>query len=215
MSGRSTSMPTTRFVLSEPTSCRPSSVNTPRCVSSLAHLSWPRRCRARRSSPRAPRSSPSRYRRAPFRSGSANDHGSSRRSRRQRRGGRRRADGGERAVVGLPSAPVTATGTLSLSVEVPEPVAPSVVASDDVRVVLVEPGTDDAMPRTPAREPRRDRRRQHHHDDAGTRRRVAGLRRPARDRSRRTRRLAASWLDIPVAPSLSAVVTGRRQGSGP
>lgn len=47
-------------------------------------------------------------------------------------------------VVGLPSAPVTATGTLSLSVEVAEPVAPSVVASDDVRVVLVESGTDDA-----------------------------------------------------------------------
>ena len=47
-------------------------------------------------------------------------------------------------VVGLPTAPATATGTLSLSVEVPEQLAATVVASDDVRVVLVQPGTDDA-----------------------------------------------------------------------
>ena len=47
-------------------------------------------------------------------------------------------------VVGLPTAPTTATGTLSLSVEVPEQLAATVVASDDVRVVLVQPGTDDA-----------------------------------------------------------------------
>ncbi len=47
-------------------------------------------------------------------------------------------------VVGLPAAPSTATGTLSLSVEVDEQVAASVVASDDVRVVLVDPGIDDA-----------------------------------------------------------------------
>ena len=47
-------------------------------------------------------------------------------------------------VVGLPTAPATATGTLSLSVEVPEQLAPTVVASDDVRVVLVQPGIDAA-----------------------------------------------------------------------
>jgi SAF domain-containing protein len=47
-------------------------------------------------------------------------------------------------VVGLPTAPTTATGTLWLSVEVPEQLAATVVASDDVRVVLVQPGTDDA-----------------------------------------------------------------------
>ncbi|MGH9135278.1 MAG: hypothetical protein ACRDZZ_15170, partial [Ilumatobacteraceae bacterium] len=47
-------------------------------------------------------------------------------------------------VVGLPSAPSTVTGTLSLSVEVPEQLAADVVASDDVRVVLVEPGADGA-----------------------------------------------------------------------
>jgi hypothetical protein len=47
-------------------------------------------------------------------------------------------------VVGLPTAPSTATGTLSLSVEVPAPLAATVVASDDVRVVLVQPGTDEA-----------------------------------------------------------------------
>lgn len=47
-------------------------------------------------------------------------------------------------VVGLPTAPATATGTLSLSVEVPEQLAAPVVASDDVRVVLVQPGDDDA-----------------------------------------------------------------------
>ncbi len=47
-------------------------------------------------------------------------------------------------VVGLPTAPTTATGTLSLSVEVPEQLAPTVVASDDVRVVLVQPGADPA-----------------------------------------------------------------------
>ena len=47
-------------------------------------------------------------------------------------------------VVGLPTAPATATGTLSLSVEVPEQLAPAVVASDDVRVVLVQPGVDPA-----------------------------------------------------------------------
>jgi hypothetical protein len=49
-------------------------------------------------------------------------------------------------VVGLPTAPATATGTLSLSVEVPEQLAATVVASDDVRVVLTAPGTDDAYP---------------------------------------------------------------------
>jgi hypothetical protein len=48
-------------------------------------------------------------------------------------------------VVGLPSAPLTATGTLSLSVEVAQQVAAGVAASDDVRVVLVEPGVDDAF----------------------------------------------------------------------
>jgi len=47
-------------------------------------------------------------------------------------------------VVGLPTAPSTATGTLSLSVEVPAPLAATVVASDDVSVVLVQPGTDAA-----------------------------------------------------------------------
>ena len=47
-------------------------------------------------------------------------------------------------VVGLPTAPTTATGTLSLSVEVPAHLAATVVASDDVRVVLVQPGTDEA-----------------------------------------------------------------------
>ena len=47
-------------------------------------------------------------------------------------------------VVGLPTAPATATGTLSLSVEVPEQLAATVVGSDDVRVVLVQPGADDA-----------------------------------------------------------------------
>jgi hypothetical protein len=47
-------------------------------------------------------------------------------------------------VVGLPTAPATATGTLSLSVEVPADLAATVVASDDVRVVLVQPGTDEA-----------------------------------------------------------------------
>jgi hypothetical protein len=51
-------------------------------------------------------------------------------------------------VVGLPSAPLNATGTLSLSVEVAQQVAASVVASDDVRVVLVEPGIDDAYATT-------------------------------------------------------------------
>jgi hypothetical protein len=49
-------------------------------------------------------------------------------------------------VVGLPTAPTTATGTLSLSVEVAEQLAATVAASDDVRVVLVAPGTDDAYP---------------------------------------------------------------------
>jgi hypothetical protein len=49
-------------------------------------------------------------------------------------------------VVGLPTAPATATGTLSVSVEVPEQLAATVVASDDVRVVLIAPGTDDAYP---------------------------------------------------------------------
>jgi SAF domain len=48
-------------------------------------------------------------------------------------------------VVGLPSAPLTATGTVSLSVEVAAPVAAGVAASDDVRVVLVEPGIDGAF----------------------------------------------------------------------
>jgi hypothetical protein len=48
-------------------------------------------------------------------------------------------------VVGLPSAPLTATGTLSLSVEVAQQVAAGVAASDDVRVVLVEPGVDEAF----------------------------------------------------------------------
>jgi hypothetical protein len=47
-------------------------------------------------------------------------------------------------VVGLPTAPATATGTLSLSVEVPAQQAAAVVASDDVRVVLVQPRTDEA-----------------------------------------------------------------------
>jgi hypothetical protein len=47
-------------------------------------------------------------------------------------------------VVGLPTAPTTATGTLSLSVEVPAELAATVVASDDVRVVLVQPGIDGA-----------------------------------------------------------------------
>ena len=51
-------------------------------------------------------------------------------------------------VVGLPTAPLTATGTLSLSVELAEEVAASVAASDEVRVVLIEPGTDDAYAAT-------------------------------------------------------------------
>jgi hypothetical protein len=48
-------------------------------------------------------------------------------------------------VVGLPSAPLTATGTVSLSVEVAAQVAAGVAASDDVRVVLLEPGIDGAF----------------------------------------------------------------------
>ena len=51
-------------------------------------------------------------------------------------------------VVGLPSAPLTATGTVSVSVEVAEQVAAGVAASDDVRVVLVQPGIDDAFATT-------------------------------------------------------------------
>ena len=47
-------------------------------------------------------------------------------------------------VVGLPTALSTATGTRSLSVEVPEQSAATVAASDDVRVVLIQPGTDIA-----------------------------------------------------------------------
>lgn len=47
-------------------------------------------------------------------------------------------------VVGLPTAPTTVTGTRSLSVEVSEESAATVVASDDVRVVLIHPGTDAA-----------------------------------------------------------------------
>ena len=47
-------------------------------------------------------------------------------------------------VVGLPSAPASVTGMLSLSVEVARQDAAAVVATDDVRVVLVEPGSDPA-----------------------------------------------------------------------
>ena len=47
-------------------------------------------------------------------------------------------------VVGLPTALSTATGTRSLSVEVSEQSAATVAASDDVRVVLIQPGTDIA-----------------------------------------------------------------------
>ena len=42
-------------------------------------------------------------------------------------------------VVGLPSAPQSVSGRLSLSVEVDEASAATVVASDDVRVVLLDP----------------------------------------------------------------------------
>lgn len=42
-------------------------------------------------------------------------------------------------VVGLPSAPQSVSGRLSLSVEVDESSAATVVASDDVRVVLLDP----------------------------------------------------------------------------
>jgi hypothetical protein len=47
-------------------------------------------------------------------------------------------------VVGLPTTPTSATGMLSLSVEVSADLAATVVASDDVRVVLVQPGADAA-----------------------------------------------------------------------
>lgn len=47
-------------------------------------------------------------------------------------------------VVGLPVGSSAVTGRVSLSVEVDEPVAATVAASDDVRVVLMEPGTDAA-----------------------------------------------------------------------
>jgi hypothetical protein len=47
-------------------------------------------------------------------------------------------------VVGLPTALSTSTGTRSLSVEVSEQSAATVAASDDVRVVLIQPGTDIA-----------------------------------------------------------------------
>lgn len=47
----------------------------------------------------------------------------------------------EGRVVGLPTSPATATGTLSVSIEVPVDDATLVVASDDVGVVLLEPGT--------------------------------------------------------------------------
>ena len=53
-------------------------------------------------------------------------------------------------VVGLPTAPTTATGSLSLSVEVPAQLAATVVASDDVRVVLVQPSPDAAYADTDA-----------------------------------------------------------------
>jgi hypothetical protein len=47
-------------------------------------------------------------------------------------------------VVGVPMAPSTATGMRSLSVEVSEQSAATIAASDDVRVVLIQPGTDAA-----------------------------------------------------------------------
>jgi hypothetical protein len=50
----------------------------------------------------------------------------------------------EGRVVGLPSAPQSVTGRLSLSVEVAEHLAADVVANDDVRVVLADPGHDQA-----------------------------------------------------------------------
>jgi cell division septation protein DedD len=46
-------------------------------------------------------------------------------------------------VVGLPSG-ASAAGTVSLPVEVPEGVAPAVVAVDDVRIVLLQPADDAA-----------------------------------------------------------------------
>ncbi|CAN5443934.1 hypothetical protein BH23ACT3_BH23ACT3_03990 [soil metagenome] len=47
-------------------------------------------------------------------------------------------------VVGMPSAPQSVSGRLSLSVEVAEHLAADVVANDDVRVVLTDPGHDPA-----------------------------------------------------------------------
>lgn len=46
--------------------------------------------------------------------------------------------------VGLPTAPQSVSGRVSLSVEVDEAQAPAIAASDDVRVVLVDPGVDPA-----------------------------------------------------------------------
>lgn len=48
----------------------------------------------------------------------------------------------EGRTVGLPSSPQSVSGRVSLSVEVAEHDAPLVAASDDVRVVLVDPGDD-------------------------------------------------------------------------
>lgn len=65
----------------------------------------------------------------------------------------RTVDAGEPAVVsgrvvGLPSSPQSVSGRVSLSVEVAVDVAPMVVANDDVRVVLLEPGVDAASTAT-------------------------------------------------------------------
>jgi hypothetical protein len=51
-------------------------------------------------------------------------------------------------VVGLPTATESVTGTVSLSVELPVDAAAAVAASDDVRIVLLEPGVDAASTAT-------------------------------------------------------------------
>jgi hypothetical protein len=49
----------------------------------------------------------------------------------------------EGVVVGLPSTPATVSGQQSVSVEVPVDAAAAIAASDDVRVVLLEPVTSE------------------------------------------------------------------------
>ena len=104
-------------------------------------------------------------------------------------------------VVGLPTAPATATGTL-LAVgrgtratggdgrrqrRRPGGARPA-GHRRRLRRHVAPPHHDRPTPGLKAREPRRDRRRRRHDDDACARRRMAGERRRARDRSRSQRR---------------------------